>query len=106
MTEWKFLRIILAVTMAHMPGSIPTAFLVARRFGVDIRAGVGLGVAGLPGVCERPSADAGGECCDATADYPGEDTARLSPPPECASSALTPGNKKPTGGSSLPVDQA
>ncbi|MHB8071057.1 MAG: glycerol-3-phosphate acyltransferase [Candidatus Cryosericum sp.] len=37
MTAWELLRVILAVTVAYMLGSIPTAFLVARRAGIDIR---------------------------------------------------------------------
>jgi acyl phosphate:glycerol-3-phosphate acyltransferase len=37
MTAWQLLRVILAVTVAYMLGSIPTAFLVARRAGIDIR---------------------------------------------------------------------
>ncbi|MHB8072065.1 MAG: glycerol-3-phosphate acyltransferase [Candidatus Cryosericum sp.] len=37
MTAWELLRVVLAVTVAYMLGSIPTAFLVARRAGIDIR---------------------------------------------------------------------
>lgn len=37
MTAWELFRVILAVAVAYVLGSIPTAFLVAQRVGIDIR---------------------------------------------------------------------
>ena len=38
MTAWVLLRDVLAVALAYVLGSIPTAILVTRRVGMDIRA--------------------------------------------------------------------